>query len=416
MHGIKQIGQNLKEAYAGCVRQHGLLDGEKEFKRNLTQFRKKHGDAWFSLRGLAEATMGENWQERFKAGSAMIHRGGSLLENVAAVDVSSFSNITGQLLVDRIRDVYDSPQFIGDKLFEVAPVVGGNLGTHREPWLSRVKDDPGLLAPQQEYPETEFSEQYIDLPAVERRGLRCSVDLTMIVADKTKQAMQRAEDVGFRLRFNREERQLRVVAGLVNNFKYMGTSYNTYGTSGLWINKVTSNTVLDYRGITNMELLFSNMVDLVTGKAIIIDPSKMMVLCVPSKLPELKIAFHGARTRSGQYPTSGAASNALVDFDGRPSIFEVDYPIVSSAILYRLLVDSAPNGAAISASNAKEYVWMGNFQKAFVYREVMPFTTAQAPPGNPEEFLRDIAVQVKAMEWGVAGVQGPQQVVQSINS
>jgi hypothetical protein len=418
MYGIRTIGKNLREEFAGAVRQKGLVEGQKEFRRNVSCFNKKHGGNWFSLKGLAEATMGENWPDRLKAGSAQLMHGAGLLEgSVAAVDVSAFSNITGQLLIDRIRDNYEAPQFIGDRLMEIAPVVGGNLGTHREPWLSRVKDDPGLLNPQQEYPETVFAEQYIDLPAVEKRGLRCSVSLEMITADKTKQAMARAEDVGFRLRYNREERQLKVVSGIVNNFKYMGTGYNTYNTSGLWINKQSGVVITDYRGIATAELLFSNMTDLVTGKAILIDPSKMMILCIPSKLPELKIALHAARTRSGQYPTSGAATNALADYEGVPLINDVDYPIVASVILNHLLTDTvASGGQAITATNAKEYIFMGNFQKAFVYREVMPFTTAQAPPGNPFEFLQDVVVQVKAMEWGVAGVQGPQQIVWTYNA
>lgn len=417
MHGIRTLGKNLREEYAGAVRQHGVEEGERTFKENLSKFRKKNGDKWLSLRGLAEATMGEDWDSRLRLGAAMLQRGANLQEaGSAAIDVSAFSNITGQLLVDRIRDIYDAPQFIGDKLFEIAPVVGGNLGTHREPWLSDIKDDPGLLQPQQEYPESEFIEQYIDLPAVEKRGERCSISLEMITADKTKQAMMRAERVGFRLRYNREERQLKVVAGIVNNWKYVGTTYNTFLTTGLYVNKVASNQITDYRGVAAIELLFSNMVDFVTGKAIQIDPTKMMILCVPSKLPELKIALHAARTRGGQYPTSSAPTNALAEYEGVPLINDVDYPLMSSVILYHLLVDAvAAGGQAISATNAKEYVFMGNFQKAFVYREVMPFTTAQAPPGNPEEFLRDIVVQVKAMEWGVAAVQNPQQIAFSLN-
>ncbi len=100
------------------------------------------------------------------------------------------------------------------------------------------------------------------------------------------------------------------------------------------------------------------------------------------------------------------------EIDGVPLINDVDYPIIKSPILWHLWTDSAASGGqAVAASTAKEYVWMGHFKKAFIYREAMPFTTAQAPPGNPAEFNQDIAIQVKAMEWGVAGVQAPQEVV-----
>lgn len=413
--GIRQLARNLREAYARNVNTHGPDEGESFFRRGVSAVRKKIGYEQLGLRALAEGVMGESWHERYRTGSRHLQMG--LRESSAAVDVSAFSNITGQLLVDRIRDNYDNPQFIGDSLFEIAPVTGGNLGLHREPWLSRVRHDPGLLNPQQDYPETDFIEQYIDLPAVEKRGLKCSISMEMIFADKTKQALNRADDIGNRLRYNREERQLRVVIGATNNWNYMGTGYNTYSTgNGLYINEKSGNTITNYQGVAELELLFSNMTDFVTGKAVLVDPSGMKILHVPYKTPELKIALHAARTRAGAYPTTGA-TNTQQEIDEVPLINDVDYPLIKSAILWHLLTDAASaGGQGISATNAKEHVWIGHFKKAFIYREAMPFTTAQAPPGNPAEFNQDIAVQVKAMEWGVAGVQDPRQVVHSYAS
>ena len=412
--GIRTLSKNLRETYVKTTNQYGPDKGEVVFRRVLFEARKKIGYENMSLRAIAEGIMGESWHERYKKGCYHLQMG--LRESSAAVDVSAFSNITGQLLVDRIRDNYDAPEFIGDSLFEIAPVTGGNLGLHREPWLSRVRHAPSLLQPQQDYPETDFIEQYIDLPAVEKRGLKCSISMEMIFADKTKQALNRADDIGFRLRYDREERQLRVVIGAVNNWNYMGTAYNTYSTSnGLYVNEKSSNQILNYTGVAELELLFSNMTDFVTGKAVLINPSGMQILHVPYKTPELKIALHAARTRGGAYGTG--ATNVQQELDDVPLINDVDYPLVKSAILWHLLTDSvATGGLAYSSAAAKEHLWMGHFKKAFVYREAMPFTTAQAPPGNPAEFNQDIAVQVKAMEWGVAGVQDPRQVVHSYNT
>lgn len=412
--GFRQLSRNLREAFVKNVNQHGPDRGETVFREGVTAVRKKLGWGEISVRALAEGIMGENWHERYKKGCHHLQMG--LRESSAAVDVSAFSNITGQLLVDRIRDNYDAPEFIGDSLFEIAPVTGGNLGLHREPWLSRVRHDPGLLQPQQDYPETDFIEQYIDLPAVEKRGLKCSISMEMIFADKTKQALNRADDIGFRLRYNREERQLRVVIGVTNNWVYMGTGYNTYTTgNGLYVNEKSANVIQDYRGIAALELLFSNMTDFVTGKAVLVNPKGMQILHVPYKTPELKIALHAARTRSGPFAQSG--TNIQAEIDEVPLINDVDYPLQKSVILWHLLTDAvASGGLNYTADNAKEHIWIGHFKKAFVYREAMPFTTSQAPPGNPAEFNQDIAVQVKAMEWGVAGVQDPRQVVHSYNA
>lgn len=426
-YGIRTLGKNLREQYEGSIRSQGPDAGHKVFKKSLSDLRKKHGgmgkfDKHISLRALAEGILGENWEAQLRLGYTMCQSGMPLMESssIAAIDASAFSNITGQLLIDRIRDNYDAPAFIGDKLMEIQPVTNGNLGQHREPWLSRVKDDPGLLNGNQPYPFTTFVEQFIDLPPVERRGEIVAITLEMVASDKTKQAMNRCDDVGFRTRFQREERQLRCVAGLdtAHNFKYMNTTYSTYVTTpgALFTNAITGNQILNYQGLTQMELLFSNMVDFVTGKAIMVDPAGMMILTVPYKVPELKIALHAAQSRSGQYPNAGAPTNVLADYEGVPLINDVDYPMVKSAILWHLLTDAAPAGAGLTYAQAKEYVFLGHFEKAFVYREQMPFTTTQAPPGNPAEFYQDIAVQVKAMEWGVVGVQGPQQIVRSTNT
>jgi hypothetical protein len=168
--------------------------------------------------------------------------------------------------------------------------------------------------------------------------------------------------------------------------------------------------------MTQVELLFSQMTDLVTGKSILIDPRNMIILCVPQKLPELKIALHAARTRSGQFPQSGSPTNAQPEIEGSPLVNDVDYPLVASKILWKLLTDPPPNGAGIDPTKAKEYVFAGHFPKALIYRQVLPFETFQAPPGNPEEFNQDIIVQVKVREWGVAGVQSPQHVAWSLNN
>lgn len=433
--GPRELARNLKNLYKRYTSERGLEEGEGEFQAQFSALRKKMGGNRrlggydkFSLRALAEGIFGTDspyeLDRRFRLGGRMIQKG--MYEAVTAVDLSAFSNITGQLLVDRIRDNYEAPQFITDELFENIPVTGGNLGPHIEPWLSRVKDDPGVLQPQQVYPETNFIEQYITLAAVNKRGLKVSVTLELIFGDKTKQVMQRCDDTGFRLRFNKEERGFGIITGMANaagfnNFTYMGTNYNTYQTTGLWVNTLPSNTITDYKGVAGIEVLFSNMKDFVTGKAIVIDPAEIKILCVPAKIPELKIALHAARTRSGPYGASGA-TNTQQEMDDVPLINDVDYPILKSQILYNILLSTDPTTAAsigglsLSAAQAKEYVYAGNFKKAFYYREAMPFMTEQAPVGSPPEFEQDIMVQVRAREWGVHGVQAPQQVVWSYNN
>jgi len=88
---------------------------------------------------------------------------------------------------------------------------------------------------------------------------------------------------------------------------------------------------------------------------------------------------------------------------------DTNYGLLTSAHARNLLVTSG-----VAAATADKYVFLGNFKKAFVWREAKPMEVVQAPANNWAEFNQDIAVAIKASWWGSAGVTDPRYVVQGL--
>ena len=351
-----------------------------------------------SIRDLAESYMGPQWDyvlTRYKAG---------VREASEAVDPSTFVNITGQLLINEIHERYESPEFIGMSLVQKVPVTNGNLGPQKTPWLGSIVDAPSKIQPGQQYPYTTFGEQYITYPAPEKYGEICAVTMEAIFADLTTQIMEAAQAVGKRTAEWQEEQILKVITGVTNNHSWNGTDYSTYQASTPWINTKSGVSLVDWNEINEAEQLLAEMRDPVTSKPIRVVPNAIMVM--PRKKYNAKRAMAATNTRSGT-PGSGTSGNVIE----APNPLDLQYPVVSSQYAYQVVVDSG-----VSAANAKEWWFLGDFKKAFVWREVAPLRVVEAPPQNPMEFHQDVALAVKANLFGVAAVRDPRYVVKIYNS
>lgn len=394
-HGFRMAFQNFNEA---------LKKGDINAKRDI------------SIREIAEGMLGHNWYSKLEAYAGQRRVSGvregrivSATEGASteAVDASAFADITGQLLVNEVKQGYESADLVGDELVETIPITNGNLGPQRTPWLSQVVDDASTIQPGMPYPKTQFTQQYIDYPAPEKFGEICAVTMEAIYSDLTSQIYDSANSVGRRVGINREERILKIVLGISNNHSWNGSSYNTYQTSTPWINVKSSNPITDWTHINELEYLFMNMVDPVTGKAIMVKPEWMLVM--PYKYYTHKRILTATDVRTGDGASTTMATYA-------PTPLETNYKLIRSQFAFNLLtLASASGGGGITAANAKEYAYFGS-KKAFVWRQAEPMTVVEAPTGNPMEFNQDIALAVKARCWGVAAVRDPRYVVKSYNS
>lgn len=360
---------------------------------------KKISKHSISIRQLAESFLGHNWAENLYR----YNSGVRVQEASEGVDASSFTAITGQLLVNEIKDKFDLAKLIGDDVCETIPVTNGNLKEQKVPWLSNVIDSVEKVEEGMPYPHTTFSPNYIEYPAIEKIGKICAVTMEAIYSDLTGQILDSAGSVGTYCGLAREERILRVVLGLVNNHKWNGSSYNTYLSSGAWTNTVGNFVLKDWTSVNTLEQLFTNMLDPNTGKNILIEPKQMLVM--PANRYRAIRAFSANVTRSGDFATSGNPDQIEA-----PNPLDKDYQILTSPHARRLLTE-----AGVSTSIADSFVFLGDFKKAFIWREAKPLTVVEAPAQNPREFEQDIALAVKASLMGVAAVRDPRYVVFGIN-
>lgn len=392
-----------------------------------------------SIRDMAESFCGgpeweRNLREYQQNPFAFMHG----RENAAdAVDPSTFAQITGNLLIDTIRDKYKSPEFIGEQLCTTIPVNNGNLDSQKEPWLSDVQatkrledagesdDDEDVVQPGMPFNKAGFTPNYVLLGKPQKRQRGADVTFEMIYADRTRQAHESAGSVGKRLGRNKEYRILKVFLGMRNNYTYSfngaaEATSNTYietnpGTK--WVNHIDSLPLISWTDINAVEQLFAQMRDPATGQPIDIEANMMFVM--PSKWHTAQHILHATQTRMGP---GGSTSTAAPESAGPVLTYAGStirqYQLMTSKYAYKLAAlngtltqQDGTSAATITAAQANDLWLMGNPKQAFYYREVYPLRVINAPTMNPEEYNRDIVLSVKASEYGYAGVRDPRQMV-----
>jgi hypothetical protein len=407
-------GQNLRQLYESL----GPRQCCKLLGQNLKSGEFKTSD--FSLRELAESFCGHNWVRRLHEGNFERRQLVTLEEAGEAVDVSAFSNITGQLIFTRILEGWEQPGFIADELFET---IDSKLDGEKFPFLGRIKSEGEKVPPGKEYPETSFGERFIQTPSTDKYGMIVSITKEAIFFDRTAQMLQRAGEIGERLRMGKEKRQLDVFLGAVNNYSFMGTTYSSYQTSGggggsntgtasstgnnNWVNVRTSLPLVDWTSVESAELLFSEILDPDTQNPILLDPDT--IVCMPAK-------YHTARrivsaseidsifptyAGSGTSPSFTAPSPGNVIMRGANPL--KTYNVITSNILYQ-------RAKLIDSTNAKDYWFLvDSKRKPFVYVRNWDITVIPAPAESLPSFERDIVARWKASERGVAGVWDPRR-------
>lgn len=398
-------GQNLRQLWESlgprqCV---GLL------LENLQSGEFRPED--FSLRELAESFCGHDWVRRLHEGNFERRQLVQLEEAGDAIDVSAFSNITGQLVFTKILEGWEQPGFIGDMLFET---VDSKLDGEKFPWLGLIKGEGEKIAPGKEYPETSFGERFINTPSTDKYGMIVSITKEAIFFDRTAQMFKRAGDIGERLRMGKEKRQLDVFIGATNNYSFMGNTYNTYQTSAVstnpnnWINAKTSLPLVDWTSVENAELLFSEILDPDTQNPIMLDPDTIVVM--PAKYHTARRIVSASEIDSifPTYAGSGTSTSFNAPAPGNvimrgPNPLKT-YSVITSNILYqRVKLQDATNG--------KDWWFLTDSKrKPFVYVRNWDITVVPSPPNSLPDFERDIVARWKASERGVAGVWDPRRV------
>lgn len=383
--------------YRELKRMYDLSGPEKtvrHLQEALSQGHLKPED--FSIREVAEATLsGERVRQMDpRAG------GVAILEASSGIDVTAFSNITGQIIRSKILEAYQQEAFVVSKLVDTVPT---RLDGERIPGVGRLTDEVAEVSPGMPYPHLGFGEDYIDTPQTAKHGFIVPVTKEAIFFDRTHLILSRAAEVGEVLGLNKEKRLIDLVIGATNNYKWKGVNYNTYSATGsgaapdgAWINQMDEE-LCDWTDVDAAEQLFADILDPNTGEPVLIQATTVLV--TPAYRHAANRVFNSSEitydTAGGDIATT--AANPLGN-----------YRVAESRLAYRRIVASGQ-----TAADAKKWWFIGDFRKAFAYMENWPITVTQSPVGSEAEFNQDIVVRFKASERGAAAVINPRYVVKS---
>lgn len=346
----------------------------------------------FSLRNLAEAVVpdGVEWVRSLDPRSAS-----AILESSDGVDLTAFSNITGQLLISAVMAGYQSEAFVATRMVRTIPT---RLDGELIPGVTGLGDKGKEVHPGMPYPHIGLGEDYIETPRTTKYGLIVPILKETIFFDRTGLVLQNANQVGESLGIGKEKRILDVMIGAVNNYNWRGVGYNTYQAATPWINLLAgaTNALVDWRNIDAVEQLFAEMVDPNTGEPILM--SGTTIFAPPALKATLGRILNATEVR---HNTDTAAvqtisSNPLSGYQAETS---------------RLLYHRLKTALSLDASKAKATYFVGDFNKAFAYMENWPIQVTQAPQNSEAEFNQDIVLRYKASERGAAAVLEPRAVV-----
>ena len=156
----------------------------------------------FSLRDMAEHLIPSGHE--FVSEMARAYRTQTVLEDVASVDTSAFSSITGQLLFSTMMEAMKLDELIGDRL--VGPMPSNIQGKELVPGISMATDEFDAPVPEGiDYPLVGLSEDFVEIPAATKHGGILGITREMIIADRTGFLIERAQGISEALAIRREK-------------------------------------------------------------------------------------------------------------------------------------------------------------------------------------------------------------------
>ena len=318
----------------------------------------------------------------------------SLMEAAGAVSSTSFSKITGQIFYNKIMQ---GTQLEAFTITNLIPTVPTQLSGERIPGIGGIGDQASVVAEGQSYPLAGVGQDYQDTPQTVKRGEIVPVTKEAVFFDRTGLLLMKAQKVGESLGINKEKRAVNCLIDqntTAHRYKWRDTSYATYQTSTPWINKTTSNGLVDWVSFNNAEKLLAAMTDPNTGEPMV--GMADTVIVAPEKFGSALMALNamGATINQGGYATSGTLYATATMSPVGKTPYSGTYKLVSSRF--------------IPPQMATDTDWfLGSPSQAFAYMENWPITVTQAPAGSQLEFSNDIVYQFKASERGAYATLEP---------
>lgn len=363
-----------------------------------------------SLKALYHGLVGYDDGEKLMKGagymidvneSDVLEDGGTSIVPSAFANVSAYNAAALGLLEAKFLEVYRRPTFISEQLAETVPT---NKIQEKFIGISSVGDVAEERKPGDRHMRVNVSERYVTTPSNVNRAVAVDVTREAVMFDRTRELLTQAEKSAEVLALRKEYIVLDTFLGINNTYTYNGTNYNTYGTSGNWVNDQT-NVLIDWTQINAALQLFSAMSDQETGQPIDVEPHDILTMPATFLTARGILRYTEIQRRTNNTAEIGIGANPLGDFQfnlvGSPT-----YP-------YAMRRATAADGLNLSLSEAQAYWWIGDFRRAFVYTQNLPLTIQRATASEYEMTDRGLVFSMFADEMGNCGVRDPRFVVRN---
>ena len=370
-------------------RQHGRQAGIKQFGQHLREaFEAKQLNAQeFSLQACAEYTVpdGREWVR------SMNPRLGGVMEAVDAVDTSAFSNIIGQLVINKVLEGYMSEAF---DFTNGVTTIDTKFSGEKIPGIGGIGDEAEQIGEGNPYPTVGLNEDWIETPVTTKHGFIIPVTKEAIFFDRTNLVLQLAGEVGEYLGLHKEKEIINAFIDAnttAYRYKWKGTTYGSYQGSTPWVNLKATNGLYDWVNVQAAELLLANMLDPSTGQPILVDADCIVV--PPALLHTARQIVNATQVRKVDLASGGASTTVSIGANplSADPLSGSAYKIIASRI-YRFQANKA------SAGTCDTNWYLTNLKKTIGYMQNWPITVVQAPQNSEAEFVNDIVVRFKASE------------------
>lgn len=293
-----------------------------------------------SLRGLAEATCGENWVARLdpqrQSAMALLESGpGPGVDPTAFIDISAFNSAVSGLVEIKLLESYQQPEFIGDKIAQTVPtrmngqkVIGisdmGDVGRKRMPGMPHQPADVG--------------ERYVQTPETSETAVKVEVLQESVFYDLTGDVLQKTGAVGRWLGYRDENDALDSFIGVTTTYSYKGTTFSTYqnavGVGGGNYKNLFVNPLNDY---TSLDAALLNFVPLTDPEnpAVPITLTPKVIVATPFLASKLDILKRSTQVALVDNTVSAATIRSFADLPPRISS-AFGEPLISTLLYYRL--------------------------------------------------------------------------------
>ena len=359
----------------------------------------------FSIRRLAEETMGRQWVERLtpRGGIQMFHE---------QIDSSVFLNLTTVILSGQTIDEFAQADInAADQFAETRTVPYIQQG--RDIGLTRTDAQSVVVEEGQPFPSFGMGVDWRTYPDTVKRGAKVELTKEAIAEDRTGRLLENCQGVAEEVVADKNERILRVVLGIDNNvYLPKGVAAATYTASAPRKNLLTGNELVTWQNVDAAVQLWGDMTHPVTGRMLNVPLDQISVLVMPAKLATSSYIFNATEVTVGDV-TSGASAgvargaNPLSYLSRKPQ-----NPTASMLAYYMLIKAAASGGGGVAAANAKKYWYLGAFARAFVYLQNYPLTVLSQGANSDAAFDRDVIFSLRASERGVPAVKDPRYVIQ----